>query len=138
MRSVALLGVLVVLMAAGCGGSDGGEASPTTTQAPAPVSRYVSSADLGEAWPLAVSGGTLRCEGRGAVSFETDEGIVYAVNPTATAWSRSNNLGWSDVGLIQADDPATAGRKMYLGRLIATGLRLCREAEREAATTTSE
>jgi len=132
MRSVVVLGVLLVFAAAGCsGGSGGGEAGTTTTTS-APAERNISSADLGKAWPLTVPGGTLRCGGPGAVSFETDEGIVYAVNGTGTAWSRTNNLAWSDIGSIQADDPSASGRKLKLAPLIAAGLRLCRAAGREA------
>jgi hypothetical protein len=134
MRSVALLCVLLAVLTAGCsGGSQQSEVATTTTTG-VPVERNVSSADLGDAWPLTVPGGTLRCEGPGAVSFMSDEGIVYAVNGTATAWSRRNNLAWSDIGSIHADDPA-AGRKMKLGPLIAAGVRLCRSAEQEAGTT---
>jgi hypothetical protein len=134
MRSAAFLCMLLVVAAAGCGGggSDGDDAATTTT-ARAPVERPVSSADLGDAWPLTVSGGTLRCEGPGAVSFMTDEGIVYAVNGTATEWSRTNNLAWSEIGEIQAEDPATGG-KMKLARLIAAGLRLCNAAGQDAGT----
>ena len=125
MRSAAFLCVLLAVAAAGCGGGGSdGDGAATTTTARVPVERSVSSADLGRAWPLAVSGGTLRCEGPGAVSFMTDEGIVYAVNVTATEWSRTNNLSWSEVGEIQAEDPATGG-KMKLAPLIALGLRLC-------------
>ena len=121
--------MLLVVAAAGCsGGSDQGEVAATTTTTPAPVERNVSSVELGAAWPLTVPGGTLRCEGPGAVSFMTDEGIVYAVNGTATAWSRKNNLAWNDVDSIRADDTAAADRKMKLGPLIAAGLRLCRSA----------
>ena len=136
MRSVAVLGLLLAVAAAGCsGGSDSAEVA-TTTAASAPVERYVSSADLGDAWPLTVPGGTLSCEGPGAVSFETDEGIVYAVNPAGASWSRTNNLAWEDIEAIQGDDPAAAGTRLALGPLIAAGLRLCRSAGQEAATTT--
>src|SRR4051812_3265314 len=128
MRSVTVLCVLLAVATAGCsGGSQRSEVATTTTTASVPVERNVSSADLGDAWPLTVPGGTLRCEGPGAVSFMTDEGIVYAVNGTATAWSRTNNLAWSEVGSIQADDPA-GGQKMKLGPLIAAGVRLCSSA----------
>jgi hypothetical protein len=131
MRCVALLGVLLAVAAAGCSGGD--EVAATTTTR-APVDRSISSADLGDAWPLTVSGGTLRCEGPGAVSFITDEGIVYAVNGTGTAWSRANNLAWSDIDTIHSQDPSTGG-KAKLGRLIAAGLRLCKTAEQPAVST---
>jgi len=133
MRSVTVLCVLLAVATAGCsGGSQRSEVATTT--ASVPVERNVSSADLGDAWPLTVPGGTLRCEGPGAVSFMTDEGIVYAVNGTATAWSRTNNLAWSEIGSIQADDPAGA-QKMKLAPLIAAGVRLCNSAEQQSGTT---
>ena len=89
-----------------------------------------------DAWPLTIPGGMLRCEGRGAVSIQSDEGIIYAVNAVGKAWSQTNNLGWSDVALLQADDTA-AGGKMKLGPLIAAGLRLCREAGQGGGATTT-
>ena len=76
----------------------------------------------------------MRCEGPGAVSFVSDEGIVYAVNGTATAWSRTNNLAWSEVDSIQADDPAARRQKMKLGPLIAAGVRLCKSEEQSGTT----
>ena len=127
-RPLAVLGMFLVLAATGCsGGSDKG-GSEATTAARAPVERYISSAELGEAWPLTVSGGMLRCEGPGAVSFMTDEGIIYALNGTATTWSRTNNLAWKDVELIRADDLAVSGRKIKLAQLISAGLVLCRDS----------
>jgi hypothetical protein len=136
MRSLTVLCLLILVATAGCSGGSQQSEVATTTTASSPVERSVSSADLGDAWPLTVPGGTLRCEGPGAVSFTSDEGIVYAVNGTATAWSRTNNLAWSDVGSIQADDPAGA-RRMKLGPLIAAGVQLCRSTEQQAGTTTS-
>jgi uncharacterized protein DUF2511 len=134
MRSLAGLGALLVVAATGCsGGSDGGEAV-TTTAAPPPVERYISSSELGKAWPLTVPGGTLRCEGPGAVSFEADEGIVYAVNGVGVDWSRTNNLAWNDIASLRAED-VTAGGKMTLEPLIGAGLRLCRSAPQETVST---
>ena len=136
MRSLTVLCLLIPGRDGGLLGRVGSRArSRRTTTASAPVERSVSSADLGDAWPLTVPGGTLRCEGPVAVSFTSDEGIVYAVNGTATAWSGSNNLAWSAVASIQADDPAGA-RKMKLGPLIAAGVQLCRSTEQQAGTTT--
>jgi hypothetical protein len=124
MRWVAVLGVLLALGATGCG------------SASAPAQRYISSDELGDAWPLTVSNGTLGCQGAGAVSFTTDEGIVYAVNAPGAAWSRTNNLGWNDIDTIQGDD-VVAGGKMKLGPLTAAGVRLCETAEQPGATTTN-
>ena len=120
--------MLLTVAVTGCSGGSGGDEVAATTTTSAPVERNVSSAALGGAWPLTVPGGTLSCQGPGAVSFETDEGIVYAVNPAGVSWSERNNLAWSDVAEIQADDPGAAGRKMKLAPLIAAGLRLCRSA----------
>ena len=127
--------VLLAVATAGCsvGGSQQSKVATTTT-ASVPVERTVSSAELGDAWPLTVPGGTLRCEGPGAVSFISDEGIVYAVNGTATAWSRTNNLAWSEIDSLRADDPA-AGQKLKLGPLIAAGVRFGKSAEQQSGTT---
>ncbi len=132
MRPLTVLGLLLLVMAAGCSGesgsdrdASGGAVSETTSVSSAPSERYISQADLGDAWPLTVPGGMLRCEGPGAVSFMSDEGIVYAVNGTAVAWSRANNLAWSDIDLISALDPNVAGRKINRGPLINDGLALC-------------
>ena len=124
----ALCGLLVALLAAGCSGgygSDDGSAS-TTTAASVPVERVISQSELEDAWPLTVPGGMLRCEGPGAVSFTTDEGITYAVNATAVRWSTANNLSWSDVRDIRAPDPNGSSRMLALGPLVAKGRALCR------------
>jgi hypothetical protein len=135
LRSLAVLCSLLLLFAAGCSGgsnSDTGTSGAavsdaTTSVSGAPTERYVSQADFGEAWPLTVPGGMLRCEGPGAVSFETDEGIVHAVNRTAKEWSRTNNLAWKDIEAIRAPVPSAAGRMLALAPLIDDGLILCNE-----------
>ena len=129
MRTFGAFCLLVVLLVAGCGsGSDDGSTS-TTTASPVPVERTISQSELGDAWPLTVPGGTLFCVGPGAVSFMTDEGIIYAVNATAVRWSTTNNLSWSDVAEIRAPDPASSGRMLALGPLVAKGLALCRQQQ---------
>ena len=136
MRSLAVLGALLVLASTGCsGGSDDDEAATTTAARP-PVERYISSSELGKAWPLTVPGGTLRCEGPGAVSFVADEGIVYAVNGTGVEWSRTNNLAWNDIVSLRAED-VSGGGKMALKPLIDAGLRLCRSAQPKTGSTTT-
>lgn len=133
MRSLAIFGVLLLLLGAGCSGGSGsdggssGEAASTEVTGASSGSneRYVSQADYGDAWPLTLDGGMLRCEGPGAVSFTSSEGIVYSINGTAKAWSRTNNLAWKDIDTIWADDPSAGGRKMNVGPLVAGGLALC-------------
>ena len=122
-----MLVVFAALLLAGCGSkSDSATTAATSTLSP-PVEAYVSGGDLGEDWPLTVPGGTLRCEGPGAVSFQADEGIIYAVNATGKAWSRTNNLAWRDVELIQAPDPSAPGKFRSADALIARGVALCDE-----------
>ena len=85
----------------------------------------MSQADYGDKWPLMLDVGTLRCEGPGAVSIMSGEGIIYSVNDTAKRWSRTNNLAWEDIDALWASDPSAEGRKMKLEPLIADGLALC-------------
>ena len=117
--------LLSALLLAGCGSKSDSATTPATSTLSPPVEAYVSGGDLGDEWPLTVPGGTLRCEGPGAVSFQADEGIIYAVNATGKAWSRTNNLAWRDVELIQAPDPNSSGQSRSLSTLIARGVALC-------------
>lgn len=47
-----------------------------------PPRGYISSAELGDKWPLTVEEGVLACD-RSAVTFRTNEGQVYALNGLA-------------------------------------------------------
>jgi len=120
-RLIAALAIVIAFSLAGCGGDDEQTATttPTTTAAPAAEPGHVSRATMGEDWPLTVDSGTLRCEGD-AVTFETTDGDIYAVNGTA-----KTTTDYPDIDAIWADDPALAGLKKNIGPLIDQGLKLC-------------
>ncbi len=88
--------------------------------------RSVSRADYGNAWPLTVESGTLRCEEPGAVTFTSDEdGTTYSVNGTAEGMAEAS--GWQNIRPIWADDPnpTMEGLEISIGPLIDDGLALC-------------
>lgn len=106
-RSVAIGFVTFLALAACGGGSDG---------------KTVGKADFGDAWPLTVEQGTLRCEGGGgvgAVTIEVD-GVTYALNGTAKSQKKGQ-----DIQPIWAPNPDIAGSKKDIGVLIDEGLKLC-------------
>lgn len=134
-----LLILTVALLMAGCGGSTptpiivyvtpeptvGQTADPTTvpvaTTAAAPEG-YVSRATYGDDWPFAVPSGTLACypsgknDGRLLVTFNTGDGIEYALNGQARSF-----------GFPELDEtvlPSWPDASM-LGDLIEQGLALC-------------
>lgn len=84
--------------------------------------RVVSRSDFGDAWPLTVESGTLRCEPGRAVVFRSPDGTDYAVNGSAM------DGRYRDIEAIWAanTDPATNPYipKMDLAPLIAAGLAL--------------
>lgn len=79
----------------------------------------MSSADLGNEWPLTVEAGIVRCEGAGEVYFEA-EGTIYAVNGTAQGASDA-----PEIDPIWADDPEIDGVKISIHPIIERGLDLC-------------
>jgi hypothetical protein len=79
---------------------------------------HVTREDMGDNWPLTVDGGTLHCEGAGAVTFTTDDGTTYAVNGLALGMHK-----WPDIDPLWAD--ASGGLKKDIGPLIERGLSLC-------------
>lgn len=83
---------------------------------------YISRAQLGEAWPLAVEAGILSCEG-GALLFRSG-GVTYAVNGTAKASAAANR--WQAIESISVPDPAGGtGAIKSLQPLLDRGLGLC-------------
>ena len=109
MKHLATMTLIAVCALSACGG---GSAD----------SKEISASDLGESWPLTVSGGTLRCEGSdgsGAVTIEVD-GTTYALNGTA----KSQGAG-IDIDEIWAPNPEIDGAKKDIGVLIDEGLALC-------------
>lgn len=85
-----------------------------------------ASKDYAEAWPFTVSGGTLRCDGPGWVTFETG-GETYAINGLASG--RAPEEGWRDIDDIWANAPDVAGFgiKKDIGPIIDDGLMLCED-----------
>ena len=110
MKRMTAMGALVVVLAlSACGG---GSAN----------SKEISSSDLGESWPLTVSGGTLHCEGSdgvGAVTIEVD-GTTYALNGIA----EGQGAGVA-IDPIWAANPEIEGAKKNIGVLVSEGLALC-------------
>jgi hypothetical protein len=94
-----------------------------TTSGTASNERHVSRTDYGEAWPLTVESGTLRCEGASAVTFRSEDGTTYWVN--GTAGGQAEEHGWQNIRPIWADDPEFEGLKISIGPLIDDGLNLC-------------
>jgi hypothetical protein len=64
----------------------------------------VSSADLGENWPLTVERGTLVYEEPGAVLF-VYEGTTYHLNGLAKGIEKRDHRGWKDIDPLWAHDP---------------------------------
>jgi hypothetical protein len=82
----------------------------------------VSRAQMKDAWPFTIDGGTLKCSG-GLVTFATGN-KTYAVNGSAKAKGRT--IGWTDVVEIWRDNPAIPGTKISIGPVISKGLELCK------------
>lgn len=91
-----------------------------------PREELVTQQELGDAWPLTVDGGHLRCIRAGAVVFRAPDGSDYAVNGMA------KSMGYPDIGPIWADHPKAlfAGHKVSIGPLIQRGLALCAQGDR--------
>lgn len=85
----------------------------------APVGAPVSQAEFGDAWPLTIDRGTLRCEPPGAVVFQASDGSDYGVNGIALS------QGYPEIDPIWADDPDPLVPKKSIGPLLDRGLALC-------------
>lgn len=96
------------LATAGCGGSEA-------------AGQQVTSEDYGNAWPLTVDEGTLRCEPAGQVVFTAPDGTEYAVNGMA------DTAGYADIDPIWAGSRDPGIPKMSMGPLIDDGLAMCEE-----------
>ena len=113
MRLLVLLAAVVIVSA--CGGA-------AATQAPTsePVDRgYITKAGYGDEWPFTVATGTLVCStasGRPLVTFDTGDGIEYALNGAAI------DFGFPELdATILTDYPSKVG----VLPLIERGLQLC-------------
>ena len=78
----------------------------------------VKRSDYGDAWPLTVDSGTLRCEGAGAVVFVAPDGTEYGVNGMASKYADIDPI-WV------APDPSLPNLRKSIGPLIERGLALC-------------
>lgn len=85
----------------------------------APTGDVVTGAEFGDAWPLTVDHGTLRCEPPGAVIFQAPDGSDYAVNGLASS------QGYPEIGPIWADDPDPLILKLSIAPILDRGLALC-------------
>lgn len=103
--NLAALLLAPALLLAGCGGG--------------PQGNQVTRAQFGEAWPLTVDSGLLRCEPPGAVVFTAPNGTEYAVNGLA------ESQGFADIDPIWAANPEPLIPKMDISPLISAGLELC-------------
>lgn len=82
----------------------------------------LSRAQMKEAWPFTIEGGTLKCSGS-LVTF-TVGNKTYAVNGSAKTKGRT--IGWIDIAEIWRDNPAIPGTKISIGPVISRGLELCK------------
>ena len=95
-------------------------------QAALPVTdKPVERASFTGRWPFTVDKGVIGCERGKAVKFVVDR-KTYAVNGTATAYSKEAGFGWRDAREIWLDDPKNPGGKIPISDMITAGLALCR------------
>jgi hypothetical protein len=87
----------------------------------APKQREINVYELGDAWPLDVTSGTLTCyQGTNDVTFRF-AGKEYAVNGSAAAREDAY-----PIDPIWRDGPHNNGSKMPMSPLIEAGLALCK------------
>ncbi len=81
--------------------------------------KAVSFDDLGDAWPLTVQQGILKCRAGSLALFVAPDGKEYALNGTA------NSKGYPRINPIWADNAKIPGTKKNIGVLIILALELC-------------
>jgi len=81
--------------------------------------RFVTAEQFGDAWPLTVESGTLRCE-RGIIVVFVHNGQRYAMNGTAR---RADGVLPTEE--IWKNNPELPGTKIVITPLIQAGLELC-------------
>jgi hypothetical protein len=97
--------------------------STVSSRGPDQNERAIIASVYGEAWPLTVNGGTLRCDKRNLVTFTTEDGKRWALNGPARVYGKR---GWiDDIGPIWKD-ARVAGTKVDIAPLIDKGLTLCK------------
>ncbi len=87
---------------------------------PKPDRLVLRAADLGERWPLTLTGGTLACDGSGAITLTGDDNASYALNDRAVA------AGYPAPLKVWKYDDSIGGVNMPLAPLIEIGKPLCR------------
>lgn len=127
---VASLAVTLIALAVAAGSDEGGsvasqrlapgDAVPSSLagQLTEDGGLAVSREGYGEAWPLTVNEGTLRCDD-GAVTLESS-GKTYALNADA----QERQLGVA-LAPVWVPNPNVEGARMSIATLIANGLALC-------------
>ena len=76
-------------------------------------------------WPFTVEKGVLRCDSAGqdkAVSFNTADGLIYALNDAAETYSSKNSLGWQPINTASIKSTDS-----NIDDVIKSGLTLCIE-----------
>jgi hypothetical protein len=109
---------VAVLLVGACGG-----AAATRAPTPEPVDPgYITKAEYGDEWPFTVATGTLVCnpsgnnDGRLLVTFDTGDGIQYALN------GQAKDFGFPELdATILKDYPTLVG----VLPLIERALKLC-------------
>lgn len=92
--------------------------------------QVVSRAEFGEAWPLTVDGGTLRCKFPDADRPQLHALLIevgadtYALNGVAKTHAARN--GWRDVKEVWRDSPHIPGTKVPVSPLLERAAVLCR------------
>jgi hypothetical protein len=114
----AVLLAMTAVLIASCGGAS----TPTQDAAPEPDPGLITRAEYGADWPFSVASGTLSCvpsgnnDGRLLVTFNTGDGIEYALNGSA------RTFGFPELDTsVMPDWPDGSS----LGPIIERGLALC-------------
>lgn len=78
--------------------------------------KHVTRSDYGTVWPLTVDSATIGCA-NGSDPYVQVDSIRYGLT--------GNEYGYSNIGAIWADDPASPGLKVDIAPLRADALKLC-------------
>lgn len=117
MRSLAATVLIAAATLTACGSSDP-DAEAAEPQPP-PNEAAVTQDQYGDAWPLTVDEGVLRCDPVDQVIFTGPDGNEWQVNGAAAS------AGYDDIEPIWADNPSIDGAKVNISPLIDDGLELC-------------
>ena len=90
---------------------------------------YITSAEMGDKWPLTVDGVMLYCF-HDWLLVEDDEGTYYWVNGGASIARTWFGVDAEDIHRIWRDDPKNADLKVYIGPIFDRGRAICNEQGR--------